>query len=263
MDSTVNNAEIHQEIDPQEMAEWQELLTWRGGNAPLLRQSPLYDLYAPLCAARQSFAIGHLAQSLDGRIATNSGLSRWLSGAADLLHTHRMRALSDAVVIGAGTVFHDDPQLTVRRCAGANPLRVVIDPERRLDGSQRIFNDGAASTLMFTATGRARNGEACGQAEVVPIACGAAGLDPLEMRRILAQRGLSWIFVEGGGVTVSHFLTAGALDRLQLTVVPMLIGSGRPSVILPEISDLRDSLRPRTRRFTLGNDIMIECDFHG
>lgn len=92
---------------------------------------------------------------------------------------------------------------------------------------------------------------------------GEGGLDPREIRRILARRGLPWLFIEGGGVTVSRFLAASALDRLQITVAPVILGSGRPSIVLPEITDLGDSLRPRTRRFVFGDDVMIECDFHG
>jgi riboflavin-specific deaminase-like protein len=207
------------------------------------------------------FAVGHLAQSLDGRIATTSGKSRWLSGAADLLHTHRMRALADAVIVGVNTVLHDNPQLTVRRCAGVNPLRVVIDPERRLDGSQRVFRDEAAPTLLFAAADRARSGEALGRAEVVAVPRGEWGLDPHEIRRTLARRGLSRLFIEGGGITVSRFLAAGALDRLQITLAPLILGSGRPGIVLPEITDLRNCLRPRTRRFILGDDIMVECNF--
>ena len=249
-------------------AAWQALLGRRNDATSPPETSPLDTLYGPLCRAHRnathrngSFAIGHLAQSLDGRIATNSGISQWVSGAEDLLHTHRMRALADAVVVGVNTVVHDDPQLTVRRCAGANPLRVVIDPERRLDGSQRIFRDAAAPTLLFAAADCARSGEAVGAAEVVAVPRGRCGLDPHEIRRVLARRGLTWIFVEGGGITVSRFLAAGALDRLQITVAPLILGSGRPSILLPEITDLSSSLRPRTRRFVLGEDIMIECDF--
>lgn len=246
----------------EDSAEWQALLARRA--PPPGAASPLSELYGPLCEARRNgtFAVAHLAQSLDGRIATAGGLSQWLSGAADLLHTHRMRALADAVIVGANTVLHDDPQLTVRRCAGANPLRVAIDPERRLDGSQRMLRDGAAPTLVLAAADRARAGEALGGAEVVPVARSASGLDPHEIRRILAGRGLSRLFIEGGGITVSRFLAAGALDRLQITIVPLILGSGRPSIVLPEITDLRNALRPRTRRFDLGDDIMIECIFH-
>lgn len=242
---------------------WLALLTRGVGAPPAGLPSSLDELYGPLCAVRQAgpFAIGHLAQSLDGCIATAAGMSRWLSGEADLLHTHRMRALCDAVVVGVDTVLNDNPQLTVRRCEGSNPLRVVIDPERRLDGSQRIFRDGAAATLVLAAADRAQAGEMLGQAEVVPVPRSACGLDPHEIRRLLARRGFEWLFIEGGGNTVSRFLAAGALDRLQITVAPVIIGSGRPGIRLPEVADLRDSLRPRTRRFVLGDDIMIECDF--
>ena len=100
-----------------EDAAWQAVLARRSSAAAPLERSSLHDLYGPLCDAGRNgtFAVGHLAQSLDGRIATNSGVSRWISGPADLLHTHRMRALVDAVIVGVNTVLHDDPQLTVRR----------------------------------------------------------------------------------------------------------------------------------------------------
>ena len=246
-----------------EDAQWRTLLA-AGESPPAALDSPLLALYGPLCATRRhaSFAIGHLAQSLDGRIATHCGVSRWLSGSEDLLHTHRMRALADAVLVGAGTVQHDDPQLTVRLCHGNSPVRVVVDPERRLDGSQREFHDGLADTLLLVAEGRARPGEICGRAEILPVPRRAGELDPREIRRLLAWRGLRWLFVEGGGITVSRFLAAGALDRLQITVAPVILGSGRPSIVLPAISDLKDSLRPNTRRFVLGKDIMIECNFN-
>lgn len=246
-------------------AAWLAVLARRARADALLARSPLSDLYAPLCDAGRNgtFAIGHLAQSLDGRIATNSGVSQWISGPADLLHTHRMRALVDAVIVGANTVLHDDPQLTVRRCAGDNPVRVVIDPGRRLDSDRRVFTDGAAPTLLFVAADCARGDAAPGNAEIVRVPRAGTELDPQAIRRILAQRGLRRLLVEGGGITVSRFLAAGALDRLQITVAPLLLGSGRPSIVLPEITDLQHGLRPRTRRIELGEDIMIECDFHG
>lgn len=246
-------------------AEWQSLLAARYEGAALPRAStPQSALYSPLIEAgleSASFVIGHLAQSLDGRIATVSGVSQWLSGDADLLHTHRMRALADAVLVGAGTVLHDNPQLSVRHCDGPNPLRIVIDPERRLDGTQRVFQDNVSPTLLLVAEDRVTANETCGNAEVVGVPRGTHGLDPQAILLLLQERGLTWLFVEGGGVTVSRFLAAGALDRLQITVAPVILGSGRPSVSLPEITDLSDSLRPRTRRFDLDGDIMIECDF--
>lgn len=236
------------------------------GETAYADESILNALYGPLCsvALDEGFAIAHLAQSLDGRIATVGGVSRWLSGDEDLLHTHRMRALADAVVVGVNTILYDDPQLTVRRCTGRHPVRVVIDPEFRLDGSQRVFTDPVAPTLLVVAADRAAGRQFLGHAEVVPLERGAGGdLDPVAIRRVLASRGLHWLFIEGGGTTVSRFLRAGALERLQLTIAPVILGSGRPSLQLPVIEDLRDSLRPVTRQFQLGIDTLVECVFRG
>jgi riboflavin biosynthesis pyrimidine reductase len=83
----------------------------------------------------------------------------------------------------------------------------------------------------------------------------------MAIRQALAARGLHWLFVEGGGVTISHFLRAGCLDRLQLTVAPVILGSGRPSLTLPEITLPRQGLRPEVRRIGLGEDVLFECIF--
>jgi diaminohydroxyphosphoribosylaminopyrimidine deaminase / 5-amino-6-(5-phosphoribosylamino)uracil reductase len=220
----------------------------------------LYRPYAELPRARP-FAVAHLGQSLDGRIATSSGASHWVTGEADLTHTHRMRALADAVVVGAGTVRHDDPQLTVRRCLGANPLRVVIDCERRLGAHYRVFQDGAAPTLVIAAADRTRAGERLGQAEIVGLPRLKDGIAPGAIRHALAARGCAFLFIEGGGITISRFLSAGALDRLQLTVAPIILGSGRPSLTLPEIAVPAEGLRPRLRQMRLGQDVLYECIF--
>ena len=80
-----------------------------------------------------------------------------------------------------------------------------------------------------------------------------ATITALGLLAALAERGLNWLFIEGGGFTVSRFLERGLLDRLQVTISPVIIGSGRPGIQLPEIGDLSQALRPRTRRFDLGN----------
>jgi diaminohydroxyphosphoribosylaminopyrimidine deaminase/5-amino-6-(5-phosphoribosylamino)uracil reductase len=217
-------------------------------------------LYIPYCTTLcRGFVVGHLGQSLDGRIATRGGASRWVTGDADIAHNHRMRALSDAIVIGASTLLHDDPQLTVRRCTGRNPVRVVVDSNRTLADSYGIFRDGAAPTLVFVADDTASAGERLGKAEIIPLPRRGESIAPGDVIAELTRRGLARIFIEGGGVTVSRFLAAGCLDRLQITVSPLIIGSGRPSITLPEIADLRHGLRPKIRRFDLGEDIMFEC----
>jgi diaminohydroxyphosphoribosylaminopyrimidine deaminase / 5-amino-6-(5-phosphoribosylamino)uracil reductase len=223
----------------------------------------LFRLYLPLCLPQGPFTVGHLGQSLDGRIATESGASHYVTGPADILHNHRMRALFDAIIVGAGTAMHDDPQLTVRECEGSNPIRVVIDAERRLPVDLGLFRDDATPTLLLCASDRVNGSKYHGTAEIVPVARDSESLSPLAIRAALAKRGLHRLFIEGGGVTVSRFLKAGCLDRLQVTISPLIIGSGRPAIVLPTVTSLAEGLRPETRRFDLGEDVMFECRFHG
>jgi diaminohydroxyphosphoribosylaminopyrimidine deaminase / 5-amino-6-(5-phosphoribosylamino)uracil reductase len=248
---------------------WEGLLVLRhrGGAVPALPAGAsaaarqLLELYLPFAAVPRgrTYAVAHLGQSLDGRIATSAGASRWLTGEADLLHAHRMRALADAIVVGAGTVRYDDPQLTVRRCPGHHPVRVVIDSERRLGPEHRLFQDGAAPSLVLAYADRVRPGERLGQAEILGLPRRPEGLAPGDIRAVLAERGLNFLFIEGGGITISRFLAAGALERLQITVAPVILGSGKPSLTLPEISEPHQGLRPRLRRFSLGEDMLYDC----
>ncbi len=111
--------------------------------------------------------VGRLAQTLDGRIATASGSSQWIGGPGDILHTHRLRALCHAVVVGAGTVRHDDPRLTTREAPGPHPVRVVIDTDRRLAGEYGLFRDGPPTLLACAAD--APGGDRLGSAEVLRL----------------------------------------------------------------------------------------------
>jgi diaminohydroxyphosphoribosylaminopyrimidine deaminase/5-amino-6-(5-phosphoribosylamino)uracil reductase len=249
----------------EERSVWESLLALRHRGAPPpghhTAPDEFVELYLPYAEVPRGrpFAVAHLGQSLDGRIATSAGASRWVTGEADLLHTHRMRALADAIVVGSGTLRHDDPQLTVRRCGGAHPVRVVIDSERRLAAHYRAFQDGAAPTLVLACADRLAAGERLGQAEVIGLPRGGAGIAPGAIRAALARRGLHFLFIEGGGITISRFLAAGALDRLQITVAPVILGSGKPGLTLPEIVEPGQGLRPKLRRFSLGEDVLYDC----
>jgi diaminohydroxyphosphoribosylaminopyrimidine deaminase/5-amino-6-(5-phosphoribosylamino)uracil reductase len=224
----------------------------------------LCELYLPVVAAAagRRYVVAHLGQSLDGRIATSGGASKWVTGEEDVLHNHRMRALCDAVLVGAGTVRHDDPLLTVRRCGGSSPVRVVLDTERRLGPGHAVFAEGpdAPPTLLICARDRCRPGERLGAAEVVGTARAGTGLDLGAVLDSLEERGLRFVFVEGGGITVSRFLETGRLHRLQITVAPLILGSGRPGLMLPEVETVDLGIRPRTRRFMLGPDVLFDCE---
>jgi riboflavin-specific deaminase-like protein len=244
-------------------AQWRAVLANRRGAAlGTLGAGEIEALYGPLCAIApgQSFAVAHLAQSLDGKIAVASGASRWISGDEDLCHTHRMRALADAVIVGAETIRHDDPLLTVRRCSGTHPVRVVIDPTRKLAPHHNVFTDRTARTIVVVAEPYGDRPVPDG-VETLVLPRDGDVIPPAAIKRALAERGLHWLFIEGGGVTISNFLRAGCLDRLQITVAPLLLGSGKPSLILPAVAEPSLGLRPPIRRLSLGADTLFECIF--
>jgi diaminohydroxyphosphoribosylaminopyrimidine deaminase / 5-amino-6-(5-phosphoribosylamino)uracil reductase len=245
------------------------VVAWRPGHGwhPVLpaddARRALIELYLPICSATPAdpITVGHLGQSLDGFIATHAGESQYVTGEENILHLHRMRALCDAVVVGAGTVAADDPQLTVRHVPGPSPLRVILDPTRRLADHYRVFSDDSATTLYICARSLVRDGERqFGHATVVAVDDGPAGVDVTQVLGVLRARGCYRIFVEGGGVTVSMFLEANLLDRLQIAIAPLLIGDGRPAIRLPPRTALSDCHRPRYRVFRMGADVLFDCE---
>jgi riboflavin-specific deaminase-like protein len=217
------------------------------------------DLFAPLREALggKPYVIAQLGQSLDGRIATVSGESRYINGQAALDHLHGIRAHVDAVLVGVGTVIADDPLLTVRRVPGRNPVRVVVDPNGRLPAAARLLGCEAAETLVLRADDR-------------PVPDGAVGVRvpprvgrivPADIVAVLAARGLTRILVEGGARTISDFIAAGAVDRLHVLVAPLLIGSGKPGLDYGPNPRLADAIRPATRVHVFPDgDVLFDCD---
>lgn len=225
----------------------------------------LLDIFEPLVMSRGPLVIGQLGQSLDGRIATENGASHYINGEAARVHLHRLRAVVDAVLIGVGTLNADDPRLTVRHVQGPNPVRVILDPEGRANPQSHIFHDRTAPVLHVRRTGAAGGHRLHGpEVETIELPGDAVfGLHPLAVLEALAARGMARVLVEGGGLTVSRFLQAGALQRLHIMVAPMLIGSGRPGICLPPIDTLDAALRPSCRVFACGEDSLFDLALRG
>ncbi len=226
------------------------------GAFPAHLSNPLIE---PLLAAapERPFVIAQLGQSLDGRIATLTGASRWISGSAALDHLHRLRANVDAVVVGAGTVGEDDPLLTVRRVRGTHPARVVIDPNGRVNPAAKCFaKDGTRCLVVRAEPGAAPRGT---ETVVVPRVDGH--MPPGAIVNALYALGLRKILIEGGAKTVSAFIDADAVDRLHVLVAPVILGSGISGLSLLPIRGLEEARRPLTRVHVLdGGDVVFDCD---
>ncbi len=209
-------------------------------------------------AADRPFVVAQLGQSLDGRIATPTGESRWINRDAALDHVHRLRAAVDAVVVGIGTVMADDPLLNVRRVAGPHPARVVIDPSGRLPASARCLNgdDGIRRLVVRACDDPAPEG-----VEVVRLARQGPQIWPSAIVAALFQRGLRRLLIEGGATTVSAFVSDKAVDRLHVLVAPMILGSGKTGLCLTPIAGLDEAVRPHTEVYPLEDgDVLFDCD---
>ncbi|MCA8879509.1 MAG: RibD family protein [Rhodobacteraceae bacterium] len=199
--------------------------------------------------------VAQLGLSLDGRIATETGDAKYINGTDALAHLHRIRALVDAVVVGAGTVRADDPQLTVRHCPGRHPARVVIDPNGTIGARARVWTDDGARLLVF---GGAPHLPA--RVERIPVPRG--DIPTPQILSQLARRGLRRLLIEGGADTLSRFLAADAVDYLHLLYGRVIIGSGKVGINLPAAGALANAPRPATRTHIFPDgDLLVSCDF--
>jgi diaminohydroxyphosphoribosylaminopyrimidine deaminase / 5-amino-6-(5-phosphoribosylamino)uracil reductase len=223
---------------------------------PMIHGDPCASIRA--APADRPFVVAQLGQSLDGRIATPTGESRWINRDAALDHVHRLRATVDAVVVGIGTVVADDPLLNVRRVQGRNPARVVIDPSGRLPPNARMLRqDGARRLVVRTLDGP----EPPPGVEVVRLSSSGDPMSPRAIVDALFARGLKTLLIEGGAWTVSGFIDAGAVDRLHVLVAPMILGSGKTGLALKPIARLVEARRPVTQVHLLADgDVLFDCD---
>ncbi len=226
--------------------------------ATLLQGAPP-EVYADLEAVGPDLIIAQLGQSLDGFIASRTGDSRFVTGDEDRRHLHRLRSLVDAVVVGAATVLADDCQLTVREVRGSNPVRVVLDPRGVVGPTAAVLADPAAPTLWCVGASAPRDLTAGAHVEIVRLAEDGA-FTPSAVLGLLAQRGLGRVLVEGGGRLVSSFVAAGAVDRLFVTVAPLVVGDGVPGLRFDGHDRLADALRGRATSFRLGQDLCMVLD---
>ncbi|PLS22559.1 bifunctional diaminohydroxyphosphoribosylaminopyrimidine deaminase/5-amino-6-(5-phosphoribosylamino)uracil reductase RibD [Amylibacter cionae] len=204
-----------------------------------------------------------LASSLDGRIATRTGDSRWITGPMARRAVHLMRARHDAILVGRNTVAQDDPDLSVRDLglAHRSPVRVVLDSRLSLPATGRLARTARDIPLWICHTNAADSAQKWSDIGAFPLTCAATAGGQLDISGVLealANQGITRLFVEGGGQVAASFLQAGVVDELALFSAGVAIGAdGRPNLGAFGVDALKDAPRfTRKSVTTLGPDIL-------
>jgi diaminohydroxyphosphoribosylaminopyrimidine deaminase / 5-amino-6-(5-phosphoribosylamino)uracil reductase len=206
------------------------------------------------------------AQSLDGRIATSSGHSQWITCEASRKTAHALRATHDAVLVGVGTVLSDDPRLTVRHVRGRDPLRVVLDSSLQIPLGAKVLDvspGGAQTWVVATEDVDELKVTAIEARRARVVRCPSDPVGWVEVRDLLRKMGssgISSVLVEGGGSVITSFLSAAAAQRLVGFVAPLLLGEGVEAVRDLGIKRVDEAVRFSSWRVARsGADIMVDA----
>jgi GTP cyclohydrolase II len=203
------------------------------------------------------------AQTLDGRIATGTGDSRWISGRRERAVSHALRAACDAVMVGVGTVLRDDCRLTVRLVPGPSPIRVVVDSTLRIPLTSAVLDEEAATIVMTTARSSPirRAALQARHVGVRVVEAGPQGVDLASALRVLREMGVGSLLVEGGARLITSMLAAGTVDRLIVGMAPRILGAGTEAVGDLGVTQVREGLRLANRATHLaGDDLLLAWD---
>jgi len=209
------------------------------------------------------------ASSLDGKIATRAGDSRWISCVESRRLVHRMRAKADAVMVGIGTVLADDPMLNVRMVRGRNPVRVVLDSRAKIPVESKIVRSARRVPAIIAVSGSAPARKVArlekAGCEVMKLRSLKDGLDLRRLLRTLAMRGMTNVLVEGGGTLLAGLFARDLVDRAVVFVAPRIIG-GRGAVSPVEGTGAALVSQALKARFIgvrrSGDDVMLEAKLH-
>jgi diaminohydroxyphosphoribosylaminopyrimidine deaminase / 5-amino-6-(5-phosphoribosylamino)uracil reductase len=218
----------------------------------LLRYLPFCFGKARAYYLKRTFTVLHFAQTLDGRIATDSGESKWIGNDENLIHSHRMRALCDGILIGNNTLKHDKPSLNVRHVKGPNPVKIIIgnsipDFESLIETGCRIIF--CTSKLLDNIRG----------VECIEVSEKDNQISPNIILTKLYERGIFSLYIEGGAMTASTFLANKCIDVMQLFFAPKIFGSGVNNFTLPSLSNINNSVKFKNSSFKpMGDGVLFE-----
>ena len=216
----------------------------------------LFKMYLPLIFNNQkNYVIAHLAQTLDGLIATKSGESKYISSKENLFHIHALRAISDIIIVGYKTVQFDNPMLTTRLVKGENPMRIIIDKDNKLSKKYNVFsNEDDKGYKIISDKLKSRN------TNIFQLPLINNQFDEKDIISLMTKLNKSIIFIEGGGMTISKFYQENLINKLYLCISPIILGEGISSFILPEKQSLSEIKQHEITYSIMGTDIL--CDIN-
>ena len=204
------------------------------------------------------------AQTLDGRIATKSGDSQWISSEASRRYVHRLRSINQGIMVGAGTVVADNPQLTVRHVRGKNPFRIIVDSKLRVPIKSSVLTDANACLTIIATTSDAPAAKIAAVkkqgAEIWVVKKERDGRVSLrDLLRKLGKREIMSVLVEGGSEIITSLLKAGLVDKMIIPIAPMIVGKGLEAIGDLNINKINNSIRFTSfKTMKKGDDIIFE-----
>lgn len=220
----------------------------------------IFSLYLPYIIVNKNaetpFSFVHIAQTIDGKIATTTGKSKWIGNKENLTHAHRTRALVDAILIGASTFKIDKPRLDVRHVKGENPIKIIIS-----NSKLELNCLSAGKTILFSSKEIIYD-SLPSHTETICIEKKGDYIDTYQLLKRLKQKNIHSLLIEGGSQTIKNFIEEKMLNRIEFHISPMLFGSGKNGIELSNIEDIDQAIRfENSVSYKMGNAIMIVANF--
>ncbi len=213
---------------------------------------------------RMPYVIVKVAQSIDGNIATKTGESQWISGEASRRLSQRLRAESDAILVGINTVLQDNPRLSVRHLKKTHqPVKVILDSRLRISSKAQIFSKASPGPVILAVTrkaGKAKQNLFKGKAEILAVREKNGKIDLRALLSLLAKRGILRVLIEGGGEVIGEAFSEKLVQEIYFFIAPKIIGGSeaRRSVAGKGIARLKDAFKIRQLKIErIGEDFLI------
>ena len=216
----------------------------------------LFTLYLPIIFNnKKTYLIGHLAQTLDGFIATKSNESKYISSKENLTHIHMLRAISDIILVGSNTVKSDNPMLTTRLVKGENPMRIILDKSDKISKKYNVFSNKDGNGYKIISDKLKQKNPNIFQLPLVDNQ-----FDERDIISLLTKLNKKIVFIEGGGKTISRFYKKDLLDKLHLCISPIILGEGISSFVIPKQRSLKEVDEHKISYIKMGSDILCDID---